>query len=111
MSYFVGLDVSVKSVSIYVVEADGVVIARGDVSSDPDPIAAFVFKHAPDAVRVVPESGILSIWLTRELEKLGLPIICIDARRAHKALSGCICKSDRGDAEGRAHLARTGWLN
>ncbi|SIS59156.1 hypothetical protein SAMN05421772_101686, partial [Paracoccus saliphilus] len=26
-------------------------------------------------------------WLTRELEKRGVPIICIDARMAHKALS------------------------
>ncbi len=30
MSYYVGLDVSVKSVSICVVEADGAVIARGN---------------------------------------------------------------------------------
>ncbi len=56
------------------------------------------------------ESGILAIWLTRELEKRGLPIICIDARLAHKALSGRINKSDPGDAEGLAHLARTGWF-
>jgi len=58
----------------------------------------------------VHESGILAIWLTRELEKRGLPIICIDARLAHKALSGRINKSDPGDAEGLAHLARTGWF-
>jgi len=107
---FLGLDVAVKSVSICVVEADGTVIARGEVSSDPDQIAAFLFRHAPDAERVVHESGILSIWLTRELEDRGLPIICIDARLAHKALSGRLNKSDRGDAEGLAHLARTGWF-
>ncbi len=29
---------------------------------------------------------------------------------AHKALSGRLNKSDRGDAEGLAHLARTGWF-
>lgn len=75
MSYFVGLDVAVKSVSICVVEADGTVIARGEVSSDPDQIAAFLFRHAPDAERVVHESYILSIWLTRELEDRGLPLI------------------------------------
>jgi hypothetical protein len=110
MSYYVGLDVSVKSVSICVVEAGWDVIARGEVSSDPDQIAAFLFRHAPDAERVVHESGILSIWLTREMEKRGLPIVCIDARLAHKALSGRLNKSDRGDAEGLAHLARTGWF-
>lgn len=110
MSHYVGLDVSVKSVSICVVDAAGLVLARGDTTSDPDEIAAFIAKHAPDPGRVVHESGILAIWLTRELEKRGLPIICIDARLAHKALSGRINKSDPGDAEGLAHLARTGWF-
>lgn len=111
MSHYVGLDVSVKSVSICVVDAAGSVLARGDTTSDPDEIAEFVNRHAPAAERIVHESGILAIWLTRELEKRGLPIICIDARLAHKALSGRINKSDPGDAEGLAHLARTGWFS
>ena len=110
MSHYVGLDVSVKSVSICVVDAAGSVLARGETTSDPDEIAAFIAQHALDLERVVHESGILAIWLTRELEKRGLPIICIDARLAHKALSGRINKSDPGDAEGLAHLARTGWF-
>jgi len=111
MAYYVGLDVSVKETSICVMDQDGVVVARCDVPSDPDAIATFIAAHAPGAERVVHESGILAIWLTRELEKRDVPIICIDARLAHKALSGRINKSDRGDAEGLAHLARTGWYN
>jgi len=110
MSHYVGLDVSVKSVSICVLDAGGAVLARGETTSDPDEIAAFIAERAPGPERVVHESGILAIWLTRELEKRGLPIICIDARLAHKALSGRINKSDPGDAEGLAHLARTGWF-
>lgn len=111
MSYYVGLDVSVKSVSICVVDVQGNVLARGETASDPDQIASFIQKHAPDPERVVHESGILAIWLTRELHRRGLPIMCIDARLAHKALSGRINKSDQGDAEGLAHLARTGWFS
>ncbi|NEK25275.1 transposase, partial [Sulfitobacter sp. JBTF-M27] len=111
MTHYVGLDVSVKSVSICVVDAAGSVLARGDTTSDPDEITAFIAKHAPAPDRIVHESGILAIWLTRELEKRGLPITCIDARLAHKALSGRINKSDPGDAEGLAHLARTGWFS
>ena len=110
MSHYVGLDVSVKSVSICVVDTDGAVLTRGETASDPDRIVSFIREHAPDPERVVHESGILAIWLTRELERRGLPIICIDARLAHKALSGRINKSDPGDAEGLAHLARTGWF-
>lgn len=110
MSQYVGLDVSVKEVSICVVNTDGTVLARGSVQTDPDEIAEFVAQNAPEAKRVVHESGIMAIWLTREMTKRRLPIICIDARLAHKALSGRINKTDRGDAEGLAHLARTGWF-
>lgn len=110
MSHYVGLDVSVKEVSICVVNIEGDVLAQGTVATDPDQISNFIAEHAAAAERVVHESGILAIWLTRELDKRGVPIICIDARLAHKALSGRINKTDRGDAEGLAHLARTGWF-
>jgi transposase len=40
----------------------------------------------------------------------GLPVVCVDARLAHKALSGRRNKSDRYDAEGLAQLTRTGWF-
>lgn len=66
--------------------------------------------HAPEAERVVHESGPLSTWLTRELAAGGVPTVCIDARVAHKALSARLNKSDSADAEGVAHLARTGWI-
>jgi len=96
MAYYVGLDVSVKETSICIMDDKGVVAARTDVSTDPDLIVHFISKHAPEVERVVHESGILAIWLTRELEKRGVPIICIDARLAHKALSGRVNKSDQG---------------
>jgi len=86
----VALDVSVKEVSICVVNGEGDVLARGAVPTDPDCIAEFIAEYAAGAERVVHESGILAIWLTRELGKRGVPIIYIDARLAHKALSGRI---------------------
>ena len=110
MAYYVGLDVPVKETSICIIDDKGVVAARTDISTDPDLIVRFISKHASDVERVVHESGILAIWLTRELEKRGVPIIYIDARLAHKALSGRMNKSDQGDAEGLAQLARTGWF-
>ncbi len=110
MSQYVGLDVSLKEVSVCVVDANGAVLSRASLPTDPDAIAAFVAAKAPDAERVVHESGILATWLTRELEKRGVPITCIDARMAHKALSARLNKSDRADAEGLAQLARTGWF-
>jgi len=110
MSHYVGLDVSLKEVSICVVDADGKVLNRASVPTEPDAIADYLAQEAPNAERVVHESGILATWLTRELERRDVPIICIDARMAHKALSARLNKSDKADAEGLAQLARTGWF-
>ena len=110
MSHYAGLDVSLKEISICVVDGDGAVTHRGTCPADPDSIAKHLTKQEIRPDRIVHESGQLSIWLQRGLENLGLPVTCIDARLAHKALSARLNKSDRADAEGLAQLARTGWF-
>lgn len=109
MQYYAGLDVSLKETAICVVSEEGAVTARGTVATDPEAIFGF-FADRPGTTRIVHESGQLSIWLDRALKVRGLPIVCIDARRAAKALSARLNKSDRADAEGLAQLARTGWF-
>ena len=44
-----------------------------------------------------------------ELNKMGLPAICIDARHAKAALKLQINKSDRNDAVGIARIMQCGW--
>jgi len=110
MKQYAGLDVSLKEVSIRVVDGDSAVLARGVVPTKSDAISAFFVEKQGVPERILHESGQLSIWLQRELGKLGLPVICIDARIAHKALSARLNKSDRADAEGLAQLARIGWF-
>jgi len=109
MTSYVGLDVSLKSTSICVVDADGVVIVEQSVDSGPDCIAGFIHMNAPGVQRVGLESGPTSVWLWRELAQRGLPVICIDARHARAALSMQINKSDRNDAVGIARIMQTGW--
>jgi transposase len=109
MTYYAGLDVSQKEVSICVVDADGTVIAEGKVATEPALIVSWIEERVGAVDRIVHESGPLSIWLTRELARRGAPVVCIDARAAHKALSARMNKSDRADAEALAQLARTGW--
>jgi transposase len=43
------------------------------------------------------------------LNKLGLPVICIDARHAKAALKMQINKSDHNDAVGIARIMQCGW--
>jgi len=110
MVHYVGLDVSLKQTSICVVSDTGSVVREGVVDSDPEAIAAFVRSKAPDAVRVGLESGPTATWLWTELKRLGVPVICIDARHAKAVLKMQINKSDRNDAVGIARIMQTGWF-
>jgi transposase len=110
MEHYAGLDVSLKEISICVVDRDGAVVARGVCPADPEGVAGWLRNRALAPQRLVHESGMLSIWLQRGLARIGLPAVCIDARKAHKSLSARVNKSDAADAEGLAQLARTGWF-
>jgi transposase len=110
MVHYVGLDVSLKQTSICVVSETGSIVREGVVDSDPEAIAAFVRSKAPDTVRVGLESGPTSTWLWTELKRLGVPVICIDARHAKAVLKMQINKSDRNDAVGIARIMQTGWF-
>jgi transposase len=45
------------------------------------------------------------------LSQLGLPVVCVESRQAYQALKSLAThKTDRNDARGLAHLARTGFF-
>src|SRR5262245_44970902 len=77
-----GLDVSLKLTAICIVDQAGRIEREGVVASNPEAIAAFIKSHAPHVARVGLETGATSTWLWTELNKMGLPVICIDARHA-----------------------------
>ena len=110
MQRYVGLDVSLKQTSICVVNQAGSIVQEGVVVSDPEAIAAFVRSKAPGTVRIGLETGPTTTWLWTELKRLGLPVICIDARHAKAVLKMQINKSDRNDAAGIARIMHTGWF-
>ena len=107
-SHYVGLDVSLETTSICVIDDAGAPIWRGKCSSDPDTITAIVRQHAPGAVRVGLETGQLSNWLTLSLGRRGVPVVCMDARHAKAALSLQINKTDANDAFGLAQVVAPG---
>src|SRR5215468_1065991 len=85
MEQYVGLDVSLKLTAICIVDRTGKIQREGVVHSDPEAIAAFIKSNAPHVARIGLETGATSTWMWTELNKLGLPVICIDARHV-KAL-------------------------
>ena len=109
MEHYVGLDVSLRLTAICIVDRTGKIEREGVVASNPEAIAAFVKSHAPQVARIGLETGATSTWLWTELNKMGLPVICIDARHAKAALKMQINKSDRNDAVGIARIMQCGW--
>src|SRR6266436_6449980 len=92
MEHYVGLDVSLKLTAICIVDRTGKIEREGVVASDTESIAAFVKSHAPHVARVGLETGATSTWLWTELNKMGLPVICIDAR-TRRALIAWLSRS------------------
>ena len=109
MEQYVGLDVSLQQTAVCVVDQSGKIIREAMIPSDPEAIATFIRANTTNVVRIGLESGPTSTWLWTELDRMGLPVICIDARHAKAILKMQINKSDRNDAAGIARIMQTGW--
>jgi transposase len=109
MKQYVGLDVSMEETKVHILDEEGRRVWRGSCRSHPDAIEAALRQHAPAAVKIGIETGPLTTWLWTELRRRGLPMVCLDARQAKKALDMKLNKTDANDAEGLAHLVRSGW--
>jgi transposase len=106
---YVGLDVSLNSVSVCVVDEAGAIMREGTVYADAPSIFSFVEPWQDRIVRVGLEAGPISEWLTANLARLGLPAVSLEARQVKAALSAMPVKTDRNDARGIAQVVRTGW--
>jgi transposase len=106
---YAGLDVSLKETAVCIVDDAGKIVFERMVPTDPGLLASCLAKHAPGLERFGLESGATSAWLWREFRALGLPVVCLDSRHAHRVLSMKRNKNDRNDARGLADLVRMGW--
>ena len=110
MDYFAGLDISMDETHICVVDREGVVVYESKTASTAQAIAGELAK-APSCRRIVFETGRMAPILFHGLSQLGLPVVCVESRQAYQALKSLAThKTDRNDARGLAHLARTGFF-
>ena len=61
--YYAGLDVSLKEISICVIDGTGATVARGVSPADPEGVAGWFRAKSISPAQIVHESGPLSIWL------------------------------------------------
>src|SRR5215472_1862685 len=110
MDYFAGLDISMDETHICVLDRNGEVIQERKTASTAQAIAHELAK-APSCRRIVFETGRMAPILFHGLSQLGLRVVCIESRQAYQALKLLAThKTDRNDARGLAHLARTGFF-
>lgn len=108
MSLYAGLDISVKTTALCVVNVNGQVLLETMVDSSPDVIAERLREFDQPIERIGLEAGPLSQWIYGGLVDIGLAAICVETRHMHAALSARINKTDRNDARGIAQMMRVG---
>jgi len=107
-SYYIGLDVSARTINLCVVNADGQVAHERKLSSNPEEIAQHILSLPLPVVRVGLEAGMLSQHIYGHLAEAGIPIVCVETRHMKAALSAQLNKTDRHDARGIAQMMRVG---
>lgn len=109
MTYYAGLDVSMEETHICVLDREGALIREGKTRSSPAMIATFL-ADGPPCEQVIFETGRMAPMLYHGLVEQGVPVQCVESRQAYQALKSLAGhKTDRNDARGLAHLARTGF--
>lgn len=100
MECFVGLDVSLRSVALCIVDARGQVCMERELPCEVDDIAGCLGAFAHSIERIGFEAGALSQHLFFGLQDKGFDIVCTEARQVSAALSAMRNKTDKTDAKG-----------
>src|SRR5215831_13977267 len=111
MTYFTALDVSLRFVSICVVDDTGQVCFEAKVPADVHRIATCLRKFSAQLRIVGFEAGALTQYLTYGLQAAGFEVLCLEARQVNAALAAMRNKTDKNDARGIAQILRTGWYS
>ena len=106
MEFFSGLDVSIDETAICVIDDKGAVHLQTAVAPDAEAILEALRNFLPKLRRVGHEAGSLSPWLHPELDKRGLPAMCLEPQHVRAAMSAQRNKTDAADALGIAHIMR-----
>ncbi|MAB06451.1 MAG: IS110 family transposase [Rhodobacteraceae bacterium] len=110
MKTFIGIDVSLASSAVCVIDEHGQVVKRAQIDSEPEALIAFL-RDLPFAIEAIGlEAGPLSQWLHRGLGEAGFELVLMETRQVKAVLKAMPVKTDRRDAEGIARLLRMGWF-
>jgi transposase len=110
MEHYAGIDVSLESASICVVDASGRIVREAKVASEPEVLIGWFGGLRIAVARIGLEVGPLSQWLYAGMRDVGLPVELLETRHVRAAFKAMPVKTDRKDARGTAQLMRLGWF-
>ena len=111
MNYYAGLDVSLRSCALCIVDNNGKVHLEKELPCEIMDIADCLAKFPNPIERVGFEAGAISQHLFFGLQENGFDVVCMEARQVSAALSAMRNKTDKTDAKGIAQILRTGWFS
>jgi len=110
MEHYAGIDVSLESSSVCVVDASGKIAREGKIASEPGALIAWFGSLGLELSRLGLEAGPQSQWLFAAMREAGLAVELLETRHVRDAFKAMPVKSDRNDARGIAQLMRLGWF-
>src|SRR5437764_11762544 len=110
MEHYAGIDVSLESASLCVVDATGRIIREAKVASEPEALIDWFNRLELTMTRIGLEAGPLSQWLYAGMRKAGLAVELLETRHVRDAFKAMPVKTDRNDPRGIAQLMRHGWF-
>jgi transposase len=110
MDHYAGIDVSLESSSVCVVDASGRIVREAKVASEPEALIAWFGGLGISLARIGLEAGPLSQWLYAGMREAGLAVELLETRHVRDAFKAMPVKTDRKDARGIAQLMRLGWF-
>lgn len=87
MTYYAGIDASLETVNICIVDDEGTVLLERKVEAEPDVIIGLLKCFSHSFGRVGLEAGPTASWLYSELRAAGLPAICLECHHVKAGLS------------------------
>src|SRR3954468_18067387 len=111
MDHYAGIDVSLESSSVCVVDASGRIVREAKIASEPAALIAWFREIGLAMARIGLEAGPLSQWLYAAMREAGLAVELLETRHVRDAFKAMPVKTDRKDARGIAHLLRLGWFH
>ncbi len=106
MTYYAGLDVSMKETSIAIINESGKIILETSCKTDPENISKTLTDTGLVLEKIGLESGCISFWLIEELKRFGLSAICIESKQMATIIALKVNKTDKNDARLIANAMR-----